>query len=79
MLRAAEGMHVWLAGLTLTNCLEEAATHSLTTIHWKPSFGQSVYIPVPVVAMVHGSVWGGGFDLVLSPTSWSRMRRRPSR
>jgi methylmalonyl-CoA decarboxylase len=66
VLRAAAGMHVWSAGhdidelphgrrdpLSYNDPLEELLRAIRT-------------LPAPVLAMVHGSVWGGAFDLVLS-------------
>ena len=64
VLRAAAGLHVWSAGhdinelprrdpLAYNDPLEQLLRAIRT-------------FPAPVVAMVHGSVWGGAFDLVLS-------------
>ncbi len=66
VLRAAAGMTVWSAGhdideyprgrrdpLSYNDPLEELLRAIRT-------------FPAPVLAMVHGSVWGGAFDLVLS-------------
>jgi methylmalonyl-CoA decarboxylase len=66
VLRAAAGLRVWSAGhnidelpggrrdpLSYNDPLEELLRAIRT-------------FPAPVIAMVHGSVWGGAFDLVLS-------------
>ncbi|MPZ38773.1 MAG: methylmalonyl-CoA decarboxylase [Rhizobiales bacterium] len=66
ILRAASEMTVWSAGHNI-NELPRSHTDPLgyadpleRTLRAIRSF------PAPVVAMVHGSVWGGAFDLVLS-------------
>ena len=60
ILRAAPGMSVWSAGHDvheLPRGRRDPLEQALRAIR---SF------PCPVIAMVHGSVWGGAFDLVLS-------------
>ncbi|WP_424362665.1 methylmalonyl-CoA decarboxylase [Methylocystis parvus] len=66
VLRAAPDMKVWSAGHDIGE-LPQAGRDPLSyadpleeTLRAIRSF------PGPVVAMVHGSVWGGAFDLVLS-------------
>jgi methylmalonyl-CoA decarboxylase len=66
VLRAAAGLDVWSAGQDIDelpggrrdplsyNDPLEALLRAIRTF------------PAPVIAMVHGSVWGGAFDLVLS-------------
>jgi methylmalonyl-CoA decarboxylase len=66
VLRAAPGAKVWSAGHDIAE-LPDAGKDPLSyddpleeTLRAIRSF------PAPVVAMVHGSVWGGAFDMVLS-------------
>jgi methylmalonyl-CoA decarboxylase len=66
VLRAAPGMHVWSAGHDIGEL-----SHGLRDpLAYDDPLEQLIRVvrtsSVPVLAMVHGSVWGGAFDLVLS-------------
>lgn len=66
VLRAAEGMDVWSAGQNIDE-LPRGGRDPLTYNDPLERLLRSVReFPAPVLAMVHGSVWGGAFDLVLS-------------
>jgi methylmalonyl-CoA decarboxylase len=66
VLRAAAGMHVWSAG----HDIDELPRGRRDPLGYNDPLEQLLRVirtfPAPVVAMVHGSVWGGAFDLVLS-------------
>ena len=66
VLRAAEGMDVWSAGQDIDE-LPRGGRDPITYNDPLERLLRSVRtFPAPVLAMVHGSVWGGAFDLVLS-------------
>jgi methylmalonyl-CoA decarboxylase len=66
VLRAAPGMHVWSAGQDI----DELPRGGRDPMGYNDPLEQLIRairtFPAPVVAMVHGSVWGGAFDLALS-------------
>ena len=66
VLRAATGMDVWSAG----QAIDELPGGGRDPVGYNEPLGQLLRavrtFPAPVIAMVHGSVWGGAFDLVLS-------------
>jgi methylmalonyl-CoA decarboxylase len=66
VLRAAAGMLVWSAGQDI----DELPRGGRDPMGYNDPLEQLVRavrtFPAPVIAMVHGSVWGGAFDLVLS-------------
>ena len=66
VLRAAPGMRVWSAGRDITE-LPRGRRDPLAYDDPLEEMIRAIRIfPAPIVAMVHGSVWGGAFDLVLS-------------
>ncbi|AOK29604.1 MULTISPECIES: methylmalonyl-CoA decarboxylase [Burkholderia] len=66
ILRAAPGMSVWSAGHDIRE-LPRGGTDPLGYFDPLERTLRAIRaLPVPVVAMVRGSVWGGAFDLVLS-------------
>ncbi|MFZ2057327.1 MAG: methylmalonyl-CoA decarboxylase [Acidimicrobiales bacterium] len=66
VLRAAAGMRVWSAGRDI-NELPRGRRDPLAYNDPLEELIRAIRIcPVPIIAMVHGSVWGGAFDLVLS-------------
>jgi methylmalonyl-CoA decarboxylase len=66
VLRAAAGLHVWSAGQDIGE-LPTGRRDPLTYNDPLERLLRAVRtFPAPVIAMVHGSVWGGAFDLVLS-------------
>ena len=66
VLRAASGMRVWSAGHDIDE-LPPARRDPLGYNDPLEGLIRAVRIfPAPVVAMVHGTVWGGALDLVLS-------------
>ncbi len=66
VLRAAAGMHVWSAGHDI-NELPRGGRDPLAYNDPLEQLLRAIRtFPAPVIAMVHGSVWGGAFDLVLS-------------
>ena len=66
VLRAAEGMSVWSGGRDITE-LPRGRRDPLAYNDPLEEMLRAIRIfPAPIVAMVHGSVWGGAFDLVLS-------------
>jgi methylmalonyl-CoA decarboxylase len=66
VLRAAAGMHVWSAGQDIDE-LPRGGRDPLTYNDPLEQLLRAIRtFPAPVIAMVHGSVWGGAFDLVLS-------------
>jgi methylmalonyl-CoA decarboxylase len=66
VLRAAAGMDVWSAGQDIDE-LPRGGRDPLTYNDPLERLLRSVRtFPAPVLAMVHGSVWGGAFDLALS-------------
>ena len=66
VLRAAAGLRVWSAG----HDIDELPRGGRDPLGYNDPLEQLIRairtFPAPVVAMVHGSVWGGAFDLVLS-------------
>jgi methylmalonyl-CoA decarboxylase len=66
VLRAAAGLRVWSAG----HDIRELPRGRRDPLAYNEPLGQLLRairtFPAPVVAMVHGSVWGGALDLVLS-------------
>lgn len=66
ILRAAPGMAVWSAGHDIT----ELPPGGRDPLRYADPLEETLRairkFPGPVLAMVHGSVWGGAFDLVLS-------------
>ena len=66
VLRAAPGLRVWSAG----HDVDELPRGRRDPLAYNDPLEQLLRavrtFPAPVVAMVHGSVWGGAFDLVLS-------------
>jgi methylmalonyl-CoA decarboxylase len=66
VLRAAAGMDVWSAGHNI-NELPRGRRDPLGYNDSLEGMLRAIRIfPMPVVAMVHGTVWGGALDLVLS-------------
>jgi methylmalonyl-CoA decarboxylase len=66
VLRAAAGMDVWSAGQAIDE-LPRGGRDPLTYNDPLERLLRAVRMfPAPVLAMVHGSVWGGAFDLALS-------------
>jgi len=66
VLRAATGMRVWSSGRDITE-LPRGRRDPLAYNDPLEELIRAVRMfPAPVIAMVHGSVWGGAFDLVLS-------------
>lgn len=66
VLRAAAGMHVWSAG----HDIDELPPGGRDPLGYNDPLEGLIRavrtFPAPVVAMVHGTVWGGAVDLVLS-------------
>jgi methylmalonyl-CoA decarboxylase len=66
VLRAAPGLRVWSAG----HDIDELPHGRRDPLGYNDPLEQLLRavrtFPAPVIAMVHGSVWGGAFDLVLS-------------
>ena len=66
VLRAAAGLRVWSAG----HDIDELPRGRRDPLGYDDPLEQLIrairIFPAPVVAMVHGSVWGGAVDLVLS-------------
>jgi methylmalonyl-CoA decarboxylase len=66
VLRAIEGMSVWSGGRDITE-LPRGRRDPLAYNDPLEEMLRAIRVfPAPIVAMVHGSVWGGAFDLVLS-------------
>lgn len=66
MLRAAEGMDVWSSGHDI-NELPRGRRDPLGYDDPLEGLLRAVRaFPAPVIAMIHGTVWGGALDLVLS-------------
>jgi methylmalonyl-CoA decarboxylase len=66
VLRAAAGLDVWSAGQDIDE-LPGGRRDPLTYNDPLEQLLRAIRtFPAPVIAMVHGSVWGGAFDLVLS-------------
>jgi methylmalonyl-CoA decarboxylase len=66
VLRAAAGMRVWSSGRDI-NELPRGRRDPLAYNDPLEELIRAVRtFPAPIIAMVHGSVWGGAFDLVLS-------------
>ncbi len=66
VLRAADGMDVWSAG----HAIDELPRGRRDPLGYNDPLEELIRavrtFPAPVVAMVHGTVWGGALDLVLS-------------
>jgi len=66
VLRAAPGASVWSAG----HDISELPTSGRDPLPYSDPLERALRavrrFPSPIIAMVHGSVWGGAFDLVLS-------------
>ena len=66
VLRAASGAKVWSAG----HDVKELPTHGRDPLTYNDPLRQLVRaiqeIPIPVIAMVEGSVWGGACEVVMS-------------
>lgn len=66
ILRAAPGLPVWSAG----HDIRELPRGHEDPLGYSDPLERALRaireLPVPVIAMVHGTVWGGAFDLVLS-------------
>ena len=66
VLRAAAAMDVWSAG----QAIDELPLGGRDPLGYHEPLEQLLRairtFPAPIIAMVHGSVWGGAFDLVLS-------------
>jgi methylmalonyl-CoA decarboxylase len=66
ILRAEPGAHVWSAG----HDVSELPVCGVDPLRYADPMEATLRairsFPGPVIAMVHGSVWGGAFDLVLS-------------
>jgi methylmalonyl-CoA decarboxylase len=66
VLRAAAGLRVWSAG----HDIDELPRGGRDPLGYNDPLEQLIRairtFPAPVIAMVHGSVWGGAFDLVHS-------------
>ena len=66
VLRAASGMRVWSSGRDISE-LPRGRRDPLAYNDPLEEMLRAIRIfPAPIIAMVHGSVWGGAFDLVLS-------------
>jgi methylmalonyl-CoA decarboxylase len=66
VLRAAAGMHVWSAGHDITEYPRGRRDPLSYNDPLEELLRAIRTFPAPVLAMVHGSVWGGAFDLALS-------------
>jgi methylmalonyl-CoA decarboxylase len=66
VLRAAQGMNVWSAG----HDIDELPPGRRDPLGYNDPLEELIRavrtFPAPIVAMVHGTVWGGALDLVLS-------------
>ena len=63
ILRANPGIKVWCAGLDISQ-LPEAGSDPLFYHHPLEKIMRRIQkFPAPVIAMINGSVWGGGVDL----------------
>ena len=66
VLRAEPGVKVWSAG----HDIDELPQGGIDPLSYADPMEETLravrMFPGPVIAMVHGSVWGGAFDLVLS-------------
>ena len=66
VLRAAAGTHVWSAG----HDIDELPRGRRDPLGYDNPLEELIRVvrtyPAPVIAMVHGTVWGGALDLVLS-------------
>ena len=66
VLRAEPGVKVWSAG----HDIAELSLGGMDPLRYADPMEETLrairMFPGPVIAMVHGSVWGGAFDLVLS-------------
>jgi methylmalonyl-CoA decarboxylase len=66
VLRAAAGMRVWSSGRDITELPRGRRDPLAYNDPLEELIREVRTFPAPVIAMVHGSVWGGAFDLVLS-------------
>jgi methylmalonyl-CoA decarboxylase len=66
VLRAAAGLPVWSAGQDIDELPRGGRDPLGYNDHLEQLLRSIRTFPAPVIAMVHGSVWGGAFDLVLS-------------
>jgi methylmalonyl-CoA decarboxylase len=66
VLRAAPGLDVWSAGQDIDELPRGGRDPLGYNDHLEQLLRAIRTFPAPVIAMVHGSVWGGAFDLVLS-------------
>ena len=66
VLRAAAGAHVWSAGHNIDELPRGRRDPLGYNDHLEGLLRAIRSFPAPVIAMVHGTVWGGALDLVLS-------------
>jgi hypothetical protein len=66
VLRAAAGVHVWSAGHDIDELLPGGRDPLSYNDPLEGLIRAVRTFPAPVIAMVHGTVWGGAVDLVLS-------------
>lgn len=66
VLRANEGVKVWCAGLNIAE-LPKPGKDPLSYRHpFEAAMRKIQSVPVPVIAMIEGSVWGGGCDMAFT-------------
>ena len=66
ILRAMPECKVWSAGHDIPSCPWDGGIRWAIRIHWSCVLRRVQDCPVPVIAMVAGSVWGGGTDLCIT-------------
>ncbi|WP_334174390.1 methylmalonyl-CoA decarboxylase [Pseudoxanthobacter sp.] len=66
VLRADAGTRVWSAGHDISELPRGGVDPLRYADPLERTLREIRSFPMPVIAMVHGSVWGGAFDLVLS-------------
>jgi methylmalonyl-CoA decarboxylase len=66
ILRAMPGARVWCAGHDVNELPLEGEDPLGYTIPFEQLLRRVISFPAPVIALVEGSVWGGGCDLALS-------------
>ncbi|MDR3567818.1 MAG: methylmalonyl-CoA decarboxylase [Syntrophobacteraceae bacterium] len=66
ILRAQEGCSVWSAGIDVTELALSTYDPFCYTESLQELMREVQGYPGPVIAMVHGSVWGGACDLVMT-------------
>jgi methylmalonyl-CoA decarboxylase len=66
VLRAAAGMDVWSAGHNIDELPRGRRDPLGYNDHLEGLLRAIRIFPAPIIAMVHGTVWGGALDLVLS-------------